>query len=422
MHLSNKAVTGSIIADIRYDAKVLERWADEIEVALAANLAAWFPRCIDPPGGFHQNFATDWTELPDPTRFLVFQSRMTWVVATVTRRCPERSDAFRPWVAHGIRYLCEFWDRDSGGLFSRRVTRGDPLETHRKTGYDLAFALYAASAAARATGDPLALELASHLFEWLEEHARDAEHGGYHEDLDRSGRPRGFGMATVDGFRLQGAKTFNAHLHLLEALIEFVEAFPGHALARERLAEVLQVHLDHILLSPGVAGPLYAPDWRPLPGHNSPGHNLEAVFLLHEAERVLGTPVDGLGERLREIGEYTWHVGRVATTGGTVYQTDADGFVHRADYVWWAQVEAMNGWLVLAERFDEGRFLEAFSTQWAFVRDHQIDPTHGGLHDTVGTDLVPRVGRKGHEWKAAYHDTRAFLECAVRLRKLARSL
>lgn len=44
-------------------------------------LAQWFPRAVDPAGGFHQNYAEDWSRLPGDDRSVVYQSRLTWLAA-----------------------------------------------------------------------------------------------------------------------------------------------------------------------------------------------------------------------------------------------------------------------------------------------------------------------------------------------------
>ena len=42
----------------------------------------WYPRAVDREhGGFHQNFARDWSPRPDDSKFLVYQARMTWTAA-----------------------------------------------------------------------------------------------------------------------------------------------------------------------------------------------------------------------------------------------------------------------------------------------------------------------------------------------------
>ena len=42
----------------------------------------WYPHAVDREhGGFHQNFARDWSAHPDDNRFLVYQARMAWTAA-----------------------------------------------------------------------------------------------------------------------------------------------------------------------------------------------------------------------------------------------------------------------------------------------------------------------------------------------------
>ena len=52
---------------------------------------------------------------------------------------------------------------------------------------------------------------------------------------------------------------------------------------------------------------------------------------------------------------------------------------------------------------------EALSQQWEWVRDRQWDSERGGFHARLDEEGRVRDSRKGHQWKAAYHDTRALL-------------
>ena len=49
--------------------------------------------------------------------------------------------------------------------------------------------VYAASKVRAVTGDELALKVARDAFDWLEQHAHDAQHGGYFEAIRRDGTP-----------------------------------------------------------------------------------------------------------------------------------------------------------------------------------------------------------------------------------------
>src|SRR5262245_38329553 len=69
----------------------------------------WYPRAIDRDlGGFHQNFARDWSPLPDDSRFVVYQARMTWTAAAFARYSPPHRDEYVQYARHGIEYLDRF--------------------------------------------------------------------------------------------------------------------------------------------------------------------------------------------------------------------------------------------------------------------------------------------------------------------------
>jgi len=49
-------------------------------------LSPRFPRCVDKEhGGFHTNYARDWSPLEDRSRFIVYEARVVWTAATVAR-------------------------------------------------------------------------------------------------------------------------------------------------------------------------------------------------------------------------------------------------------------------------------------------------------------------------------------------------
>ncbi len=93
---------------------------------------------------------------------------------------------------------------------------------------------------------------------------------------------------------------------------------------------------------------------------------------------------------------------------------------------WWTQAEALLGIASSLELPDAPRdeYLDAVVATWAWIRDHQIDPEHRGWYeilrqDGAQPDPEEHKDRKGHAWKAAYHETRALLETAKILRRIA---
>src|SRR5688572_3774369 len=104
------------------------RLADEVESHLMKDVVRpWFPRCIDGEnGGFHPNFSRDWTKGSAAPKFIVFQSRMTWITATLAKHRPQLRDELLPHARHGLRYLKDvMWDKQHGGFHWQLNSKGE---------------------------------------------------------------------------------------------------------------------------------------------------------------------------------------------------------------------------------------------------------------------------------------------------------
>src|SRR5436190_3319082 len=77
--------------------------ADEMETHLTQGiLDNWYPRIVDRAhGGFGPHVNFDWSFQKDNSKFLVFQSRMTWAPAEVALRFPARREQFLAYAEHG---------------------------------------------------------------------------------------------------------------------------------------------------------------------------------------------------------------------------------------------------------------------------------------------------------------------------------
>ena len=394
----------------------------------------WYPAAVDRErGGFRQNFARDWSALPDDGRSAVYQARMTWTAAAFARYSPEHRAEYEAYVRHGVEYLdAAIRDREQGGFHWIVGVDGRPDATlgDQKHVYGTAFVLYAAAAAYEATRDPIALKVARDAFDWLEAHAHDAEHGGYFEALTRAGTPIPTGDAgapasgRVDRLGVYyGFKSMNSHIHLLEALADFyrVEKTPP---VERRLREVLALVRDRIAVEPGALNLYLTRDWRAAPAHDSFGHDVETAYLLVEAAEALGTPDDAA----------TWKVARALVDHALDWGWDGarGGFYDKGDVfagppsdttkVWWVQAEGLNALLVMHGRFggETDRYWSAFLKQWSFIESHQLDPDHGGWYGEVTREgRLIGDGRKAGPWKANYHTSRALMNVARRLGSMA---
>src|SRR5688572_25598945 len=87
-----------VVAPARADERaatpdVYRRIAGEAEASLRRDvLEKWFPAAVDrEAGGFHENFGEDWSRGAGGEKSIVYQSRLTWLLAQAAVRFPEKS-------------------------------------------------------------------------------------------------------------------------------------------------------------------------------------------------------------------------------------------------------------------------------------------------------------------------------------------
>jgi cellobiose epimerase len=406
----------------------LERLRSELDFALKEQLLPfWYPRTLSSRGGFVQNISSDGRLQDDGSRFLVFQSRMTWVAAEAARRYPELRAEYLTYARHGLDFLrTKLWDQ-AGGFYFELGTDGKPaLEKHT---YGIAFGIYASAAVARATGDVADAALAVRAFEWLDDHAHDSKHGGYFEALTRSGAPilSAPKPGQKDGIGTEyGRKSMNAHIHVLEALTELYRVAPSERL-RARLHEVFLIVRDRITAPAGYFHVYLLPDYRPVTkdAKDSYGHNIEGVFLLLEAAEVLGMPADAATLTVAaKLVDHALARGWDTQHGGLFNEGRAGGEAEDLQKVWWVQAETLNGLLALAALSSRpgSRYLEVFQKQWTFVRQHVIASEHGEWRGYLQRDGSSADAQQAlaSKWKAAYHTGRALMYGSEMLARMAR--
>ena len=66
---------------------------------------------------------------------------------------------------------------------------------------------------------------------------------------------------------------------------------------------------------------------------------------------------------------------------------------------------------------EDPRYLSVFAETYDFVDEHQLDRDVGEWHSGVDADGDP-VGRKGANYKGAYHNGRAMFECIAELSRM----
>jgi cellobiose epimerase len=391
-------------------------------------LAPRFPACVDREhGGFHANYARDWSPLEDRSRFVVYEARVLWTAASVARLRRDARAEYLPYVRHGVRYLADvMWDREHGGFhtFVDLSGRGLATELPGRPVYGQAFAIYSLAAAHAATEEPEPLELAKRAYRWVEEHYRDDLGPGYRSAVKADGRPFSVPKAgepephdSIDGPALH--RTMNDHIHLLEAYAELLRSWPDPQL-RERTEELLAFVRDRLFTEPGCLYIALRPDGRVVPAPVSFGHDVETAFLMIEAEEALGRePQAATLRAARMLVDHALARGYDPARGqlfesGSAYGRPADRSIE-----WWGQFEAFNAFQLMDELLgrEDPRYRDAFAKAWALARDAFADTQFPGVCPSMDERGEVRCESKSHAWFVSYHTARALLFTADRLRK-----
>ncbi len=392
-------------------------WVPRLERALHENLIPfWRARAIDAErGGYHVHFTSRGAPASRTTKGLVAQARMLWLFARLARarRTAPMSGAEALDAAwHGVEFLqSRLLDERHGGYFWEVTASGEPHLT-AKHAYGQAFALYALSELALATGDLRALAPADALFDLLDARCHDDRHGGYGEDFEADWTPTAAGTRGPLG--RAGHRRMNTHLHLLEAMTAYWRA-SRRPLARERLLELMTIQSNTVVRKGlGVCTDRYTAAWVPVlddvAARVSYGHDLENVWLLMDACLAAGVPDAPLHDLFAEIVASAVEFGFDERDGGFFESGALLQPADRRAKVWWVQAEALVCALRMFRLTGEGLYREVFARTWDFVERQMIDWDVGEWHAVVGPD-GGRSGDKGHAWKAGYHTGRSLVEC-----------
>lgn len=404
------------------------RVADELDAYLTAHvLAPRFPRCIDAQrGGFHTNYARDWSPREDRSRFIVYQARVVWTAATVARLRPETRAEYLRYVRHGVRYLADvMWDRAHGGFhtYVDLDGRATPESGRSRPVYGQAFAVYALAAAYAATGDADALDAARKGFRWIDAHYRERDVPGYRSAVRPDGTP--FPVAADKNLEARESiegpaslRTMNDHIHLLEAHAELLKVWPD-AEVRARAEELLEFVRDRLFVEPGCLYTALRRDGRPVPAPVSFGHDVETAFLMIEAEEALGRqPSPATLRAARMLVDHALARGFDEPRGQLFESGSAYGGAVDRSIQWWAQFEAWNALFLMHDLYgrEAGHYWDAAVKAWNLTRDAFTDKAHPGVCPQMRDDGTVSCDAKSHQWFASYHTARSLLLTADRLR------
>lgn len=392
----------------------------EARVLLETNiLSFWQEQMVDyRQGGFYGRIDGYNVLHPDAEKGAVLNARILWTFAAAARVL--NNTPYRILAARAYDYLMQrFMDREQGGVYWSLNADGTPLDTKKQT-YAIAFAIYGLAEYVRLTNNQEALNAAIRLFEDLEAHAYKWDNekmskckNGYVEALTRDWQP-------IADMRLSekdenGVFTMNTHLHVLEAYTNLYRVLKNVQRddvqgTKERITKQLRTLIDifaNRIFDPATGHLMLFFDekWQPSNTHTSPGHDIEAAWLLHEALEVLGDE-ELLNQTLPVI--------------HSLAQAAEDDIMDEKE--WWCYAEAVVGYIDQWKLYQDEKpiesniNLELAETAFHYIQTHLMDRENGEWFWTILPDGTPdRTHDKAGFWKCPYHNSRMCIEIIERL-------
>ena len=411
------AVASKTVAPTAEERDALRALALRAESELRGNiLPFWLKHVRDTKrGGFYGEVENDLKVRENAPRGALLTARILWVFSAVQRQYKDPQYAtMARWAFKDLQQ--RFWDEENGGVFWTVKANGKPLDT-RKQIYAQAFAIYACSEYYRASSDRAALDRAIELFRLVEQHAYDAEQGGYFEAFNEDWKPLPVDTSSVMG--VEEPKSQNTMLHIMEAYTNLYRVWPDEQL-RRRLAELVDRMVTRVLDSRTMHLHLtLATDWAPRSREFSYGHDIEFSWLLREATEALGDPA-----MVRRLAPVSVSMARVAQAEGLdrdggMFNLGAPEGLKDETKDWWPQAESAVGFLNAYQMTGDVSYLQTARRSWDFIERRIVDPENGEWF--WGRDAKGRVKGKMPKaglWKCPYHSSRACLETIARVRAL----
>lgn len=392
----------------------------EARVLLEANiLSFWQERMVDyQQGGFYGRIDGYNVLHPNAEKGAVLNARILWTFSAAARVL--HNTPYRILAARAYDYLMQrFMDSEQGGVYWSLNADGTPLDTKKQT-YAIAFAIYGLAEYVRLTNNQEALNAAIRLFEDLEAHAYKFENekmskckNGYVEALTRDWQP-------IADMRLSekdenGVFTMNTHLHVLEAHTNLYRVLKNVQRddvqgTKERVTKQLRTLIDifaNRIFDPATGHLMLFFDekWQPSNAHTSPGHDIEAAWLLHEALEVFGD---------EELLNQTMPVIH------SLAQAAEEDIMDEKE--WWCYAEAVVGYIDQWKLYQEEKPIESninfelAETAFHYIQTHLMDRENSEWFWSILPDGTPdRTHDKAGFWKCPYHNSRMCIEIIERL-------
>ncbi len=368
----------------------------------------WVDAAVTESGLFHPHLNRKWERTGEHSGTLVSQSRLLFVFSEAYRQTGE--NRYLDAVRKGGEFLLNhFKDREYGGYFAACAPDGSVLDD-RKRSYGHAFVLFGMSYAWEVTGDGRFLDCARDAFNTIHSDFLDGR-GGICQIMSRM-------FEDTDNYRNQ-----NPVMHLTEALLVLARV-SGDQLYLDKARYWIDFLFTPMVERGDIAMlEFYDLNWIPLSEEDRPknepgviviGHQLEWAFLISFAVEL------GLPESYLDYGSFVLeaglNIGYDSEYGGLMCKADGKGKVCQDKKGFWEQAEtirALANYILCHGRQD---LQQVMQKSISFFQTYQFDNEFGGVYPDVTRDGRVLSEKKGGNWKVDYH-TCAMITELLRLQK-----
>lgn len=398
--------------------RLLEGYSKGIETELVSILDWWTHHINNPANCFYYGEINSKNE-PDAEApiGLVLQSRLLWTFSAAFKHTQNHQYLKAANQAYDA-LTQKFYDNKNGGMYWSVHPNGQ-VASDKKQAYGIAFAIYGLSAYYEVTLDAGALKKATDLYTSLEKHFFDSEFGGYIECL-------GNNWSEIDDVRLSdkdqnAIKSMNTHLHIIEAYAALYKVLPNAGI-KQSIQKLLH-YFEKFIIDVGTSQQnlFFEKNWTPTSSVISFGHDIEASWLLQEAAAIIDDDIY-LQKFTKLATNMAGVVANNVSTEGAVYN-EYHRKINTLDFGkdWWPQAEAMVGFLNAYQNTGNIQFLQHSLKSWQVVNDYFKDPIYGEWHWGYDSSGNLMVREKAGFWKCPYHNSRACIEVANRIKHLLQS-
>ncbi len=378
-----------------------------LEDRIGRLLEFYYPQCLDEAnGGYVAQFDEETGEIYDrDPKHLVATCRFVANFSVAAARSGD--ERYAAAADRGVDFLLEHHRDHERGGFHWLLDGTVPVDSTRVC-YGHAFVLLALARAADAGVGPAAdgIEAVARL---LDDRFRDPDHGLYRSEYTAD-------WSTAADYRGQ-----NANMHLCEAMLAAHGATGRDRYLRRALEVAESVTVDLTAATDGLVWEHYTPGWehdfeynRDDPKHTfrpwgyQPGHQIEWAKLLGTLARH--ADAEWILPRAAELFDAAITHGWDDERGGLYYSIDLDRDPLVTEKYAWEVAEAIGAAAVLSQQTGRDRYLEWYDRFWAYTDRQLVNPDAHNWYTKVSetNDPIPRT--EGVAVEPGYHPVGACFE------------